>query len=104
MKFSIDTIICFSDFPLKLGIYAGVAAAVLGLVVLIYTLLTYRSAPSGYATIVILICFLFAVMFVIIGIIGEYVAIFFNPVKGGRFYILNKTIIFQYDDYYHVVN
>lgn len=98
MKFSIDTIICFSDFPLKLGIYAGVAAAVLGLVVLIYTLLTYRSAPSGYATIVILICFLFAVMFVIIGIIGEYVAILFSEVKGRPIYIVDKKINFEIEE------
>ena len=95
LKFSINTIICFSDFPLKLGVYAGVFAAFMGLVVLIYTLLTYQSAPSGYATIVILICFLFAVMFVIIGIIGEYIAILFSEIKGRPIYIVEKEINFK---------
>ena len=68
------------------------------MVVLIYTLLTYRSAPSGYATIVILICFLFAVMFVIIGIIGEYVAILFSEVKGRPIYIVDKKINFEIEE------
>ena len=94
-EFSVDTIICFSDFPLKLGIYAGIVAAIMGLVVLVYTLLTYQSAPSGYATIVILICFLFAVLFVIIGIIGKYIAILFSEIKGRPIYIVEKKLNFE---------
>ena len=40
MKFSINTILCFSDLPLKLGIYSGVGVAFLGLLVMIYTIWT----------------------------------------------------------------
>ena len=58
--FSINTILCFSNMPLKLGIYAGIFSALLGFAVMIYTLLTRRGAPSGYATIVVLLCFMFA--------------------------------------------
>ena len=45
----------------------------------IYTVYTWKmyGAPSGYATIVVLISFMFAVLFVIVGIIGEYIAILF---------------------------
>ena len=43
MKFSINTILCFSDLPLKLGIYSGVGVAFLGLLVMIYTCLLYTS-------------------------------------------------------------
>lgn len=89
--FSINTILCFSNMPLKLGIYAGVFSAVLGLAVMIYTLLTRRGAPSGYATIVVLICFMFAMMFVIIGIIGEYIAILFTELKDRPIYIVDRT-------------
>lgn len=89
--FSMNTIMCFSNLPLKLGIYAGIFAALLGIAVMIYTLLTRQGAPSGYATIVVLICFMFAILFVIVGIIGEYIAILFSELKDRPIYIVEKT-------------
>ena len=59
---------------------------------LIYTLLTCQKAPNGYATIVILICFLFAVMFIVVGIIGEYIAILFSELKNRPIYIVEELI------------
>ncbi len=90
-QFSINTIVCFSNLPLKLGIYAGLMAALMGLVVLIYTLFTRNGAPSGYATIVILNCFMFAVLFLIVGIIGEYISILFTELKDRPIYIVEDT-------------
>lgn len=91
VAFSVNTILCFSNLPLKLGIFAGVFAAALGLIVMIYTLLTRGGAPSGYATIVVLICFMFSILFVIIGIIGEYIAILFSELKDRPIYIVSET-------------
>ncbi len=91
LRFSINTIVCFSNLPLKLGIYAGLAAAALGLVVLVYTLFTRKGAPSGYATIVILICFMFAILFLLVGIIGEYISILFTELKDRPVYIVEET-------------
>lgn len=93
MKFSINTILCFSDLPLKLGIYSGVGVAFLGLLVMIYTIWTWAKygTPSGYATIVVLLCFMFAVMFLLIGIIGEYIAILFAELKDRPVYIVRDT-------------
>ena len=91
MKFSINTILCFSNMPLKLGIYAGIFSALLGVAVIVYTLFTRQGAPSGYATIVVLICFMFAMMFAIIGIIGEYIAILFTELKDRPIYIVDRT-------------
>ena len=89
--FSINTILCFSNMPLKLGIYTGIFSALLGVGVMVYTLLTRQGAPSGYATIVVLICFMFAMMFVLIGIIGEYIAILFTELKDRPIYIVEET-------------
>lgn len=88
--FSMNTIMCFSNLPLKLGIYAGIFAALLGVFVMVYTLLTRQGAPSGYATIVVLICFMFAILFVIVGIIGEYIAILFSELKDRPIYIIGE--------------
>ena len=38
-----------------------------------------------------LICFMFAMMFVIIGIIGEYIAILFTELKDRPIYIVDRT-------------
>lgn len=89
--FSINTILCFSNMPLKLGIYAGMFSAALGVLVMVYTLCTRQGAPSGYATIVVLLCFMFAMMFLLIGIIGEYIAILFTELKDRPVYIVEKT-------------
>lgn len=90
-KFSIDTIICFSNVPLKLGIYAGFASGMLGLLLIIYTLLTRKGAPSGYATIVIVLCFMFAVLFMLLGILGSYIAVLFREMQDRPIYIVKNV-------------
>lgn len=94
-SFSIGAIVGFSNMPLKLGIWAGIVSGLIGVLVLLYTLFTYRSAPSGYATIVVMMCFLFAMMFVIIGIIGQYIAILFSEIKDRPIYIVKDCCNFS---------
>ncbi|RGY98913.1 glycosyltransferase family 2 protein [Clostridium sp. AM58-1XD] len=91
-QFAVNTILCFSNMPLKLGIYAGLCSGGLGLVVMFYTVYTWTKigAPPGYATIVVLICFMFSVLFFLVGIIGEYIAILFNELKDRPVYIVEK--------------
>lgn len=91
LKLSVDTIICFSDMPLKLGIYAGFAAGILGVALIIYTFFTRGGAPSGYATIVIVLCFMSAVLFMLLGIIGEYMSILFREIKDKPIYIVRNV-------------
>jgi len=88
--FSMNTIMCFSNLPLRLGIYAGIFAALFGVAVMVYTLCTRQGAPSGYATIVMVNCFMFAILFVIVGIIGEYIAILFSELKDRPIYIVEE--------------
>ena len=57
-----------------------------------YTLLTRKGAPSGYATIVVLLCFMFAVLFFVVGIIGEYIALLFEEIKDRPIYVVSKTM------------
>lgn len=90
-RFSVNTIMCFSNMPLKLGIFAGILSALIGVGVLIYTLFTRQGAPSGYATIVVVMCFMFAMMFVVIGVIGEYISVLFNEMKDRPIYIVEDV-------------
>ena len=88
LRLSIDAMTCFSDMPLKLGIYAGLFSGFLGIILIIYTLITRGGAPSGYATIVILLCFMFAVLFMLLGIMGSYISIIFREMKDRPIYII----------------
>ena len=106
--FSVNTILCFSNMPLKLGIYAGILSGAAGMAVLVYSgiivgllgvfVMIYtiygrvvHGAPSGYATIVVLLCFMFAMLFMLVGIIGEYIAILFTELKDRPIYIVKET-------------
>ncbi len=97
-RFSVHTIVCFSDLPLKLGILAGVVVAALGGVLLLYTLLTRSGAPGGYTTIVAVLCFMFALLFIFIGIIGEYIAILFTELKDRPIYLVEEVKNMETDD------
>ena len=93
ITFSMNTILCFSNLPLKLGIYAGGFAGVLGIIMMIYTIWSWAEVgtPSGYATTIVLICFMFAILFLIVGIIGNYIAILFAELKDRPIYIVGET-------------
>lgn len=93
MAFSLNTIMCFSNLPLKLGIYAGAGAGLLGVLMMIYTIWSWArvGTPNGYATTIVLICFMFAVLFLIVGIIGNYIAILFAELKDRPIYIIGDT-------------
>ena len=94
ITFSMNTIMCFSNLPLKLGIYAGGFAGVLGIIMMIYTIWSWAEVgtPSGYATTIVLICF------IIVGIIGNYIAILFAELKDRPIYIVGETKNFTDDE------
>ena len=93
ITFSMNTIMCFSNLPLKLGIYSGMFVGFLGLIVMVDTIYEWavHGTPNGYATIVVLLCFMFAMLFVVVGIIGEYIAILFTELKDRPIYIVKDT-------------
>ena len=91
-RLCINTIVCFSDVPLKAGIFAGLLSGLFGIILIVYTLATRQGAPSGYATIVIVLCFMFAVLFVLLGIIGQYIAVIYTELKDRPIYIIKDII------------
>ena len=92
IDFAVISIFSYTDFPLQLGIFAGLFSGFLGIVLLIYTLITRNGAPSGYATLIIFLCFMFSILFLVIGIIGEYLSIIFKEVKDRPNYIIEDIL------------
>ena len=89
-KLAITTIFSYTNLPLHLGSVIGFICGFMGVILLIYTLLTRKGAPSGYATLIIFLCFMFAILFLILGIIGEYLAIMFSEIKDRPSYIIEN--------------
>ena len=80
--------------PLKLGLYAGSFSILLGVIMALYTVITWArvGTPNGYATIIVLICFMFAMLFFVVGIIGEYISILFLELKNRPIYLVDEEI------------
>lgn len=97
IHFSITTLCGFSDVPLKLGIYAGFAAGGMGAILMVYSIVMRIcfDQPSGYTTIVVALCFLFALTLTVIGIIGEYISVLMQEIKGRPIYLVEELVNLQ---------
>lgn len=94
---SVTAIAAFSNIPLRLGIFFGVLVGFLSILVGVYSIVMKAMGYviSGYTTIVVLISFLMAVQFFILGIIGEYIGFIFNESKKRPIYIVEDEINFN---------
>jgi dolichol-phosphate mannosyltransferase len=93
LNLSANALLSFSNLPLRLGVLLGGVVGALGVAVGAYSLVMkwLGDPPSGYTTIVVLVCFLFAVQFVITGVIGEYLGYVFAEVKGRPIYLVDEA-------------
>jgi len=83
LRFSGDAIVSFSVFPLRLGIFAGFATSALAFVELCYIFYTYaqgRVVP-GWASVMTVMSLMFGVLFVLLGVIGTYLAKVYEVLK-----------------------
>ncbi len=76
LRFAIGAILAYSTKPLRLGIWLGLLTAVLSVVELGYILMNYFSGATveGWASTVGILSLLFGILFVMLGIIGTYIA------------------------------
>lgn len=91
IRLSINTIVNFSNAPLKLGFTVGILSMVAATVMFICTLCVSEYS-KGTGTVITVMLFLFAVLFLIVGIIGEYLAIILSEIKNRPIYIVEQTI------------
>lgn len=93
-KYSFNVMLTFSNLPLKLGVLAGFIVGIFGAFVGVWEIIMKFKGltPPGYTTIVVLISFLFAVLFFIVGIIGEYIAVLFREIKSRPIYIIDEIV------------
>lgn len=99
MGFIINAIFTFSEFPLKLITGVGVLTSFFSFLLAIYFLggyLIFGTAGKGYVrgwtSLILIVLFLFGVLFIFLGVIGEYVSKIYEEVKQRPLYIVKKKI------------
>lgn len=93
LSLAFNTIISFSNKPLKLFVKFGLTISILSFIVGIYNIylaLTNQIAVLGYSSIIVSIWFLSGVIITTIGVTGIYVGKIFDQTKGRPPYIIDK--------------
>lgn len=88
----------YSYLPLRFITYLGIFISTCSFIFLAYTIITAftKGVPfSGYGTVVSIMTFMFGVMFLILGIISEYIAFIHEEVKQRPNFIIKRKIGFK---------
>ncbi len=96
---AINAIFTFSDFPLKLIMGVGILTSLFSFLLTIYFLggyIIYGTVSAGYVkghtSLMLVILFLFGVLFIFLGVIGEYISKIYEEVKQRPLYIVKNKI------------
>jgi glycosyltransferase involved in cell wall biosynthesis len=96
-KLAIDTILSFSDKPLRLTIKFGFIISLLAFIFAIVELIlsfTGNISVTGWASLIISIWFLSGIIIIVLGVVGLYIGKTFDRVKDRPVYILREKIGF----------
>lgn len=93
-RFSISALLSFSNLPLRIATICGGFSAITCFVLIIYTIYSKIAlgTPSGYATTIVVICFMFMILFFLLGIIGEYLALILTEIRKRPIYLVRETV------------
>jgi len=92
-KYSIEGIINFSDFPLKLATFFGLFTFFLSFFLMIFFFLRtlfIGNPTSGWTSVTVIILFLGSIQLLGIGVIGEYIARIFLETKKRPLFIIQE--------------
>ncbi len=94
LKFALDGITSFSDFPLKFATIGGFVVSGVAFLLIIYAIFAKIYDPSyqqGWASTMVAILFIGGIQLIGIGIIGEYVSRISDNVKQRPLYIVDEA-------------
>jgi dolichol-phosphate mannosyltransferase len=95
VKFALDAIISFSNTPIRMATYMGMAIVGLGFagaVVLLYLRFFTEYSVPGITAAILTIILIGGMQIIMLGIIGEYIGRIFEESKRRPLYFLNRTI------------
>lgn len=94
LRFAIDGITSFSNFPLKFASISGILVSLISFVMIIYVLMAkylWHQTITGWTSIMVTVLFLGGIQLLSIGIIGEYISRINDNVKQRQLYVIKKS-------------
>ncbi len=94
VRFALGAMLSFSLVPLRLGIWAGFVTSALALAELVYIVVRYfqGGTVAGWASMMTVMSLMFAVLFVLLGIVGTYLGKIYEILKSRpRFVVAEQT-------------
>src|SRR3990172_3243710 len=98
LELAVKGIFAFSYIPIRLISFFGLTLSFISLTYLVYTVfkIIFTGVPfAGYGTIVSLMLLLFGFSFLMLGILGQYIAQIYEEVKARPNFIVRKEIVFN---------
>jgi dolichol-phosphate mannosyltransferase len=99
IKLAWNGISSFSIVPLRLGIFIGILTSLIAFGEIIYAILVKLftdSAVPGWASAISILSFLFGVLFILLGIVGEYIGRILIEVRQRPRYLIAEQIGSKY--------
>lgn len=97
LRLALAGVISFSTIPLRVSLYIGLLLVLLNCFYSLYILYAYlylHATVSGWASLMLVVLFLSSVQFILLGILGEYVATVVEEVKQRPLYATREEIGF----------
>jgi dolichol-phosphate mannosyltransferase len=101
LRFAMDGITSFSDFPLRMVTRLGLLVSFFSLVVILYALYSHyflNQTITGWTSLIMSSMFIGGVQLLSIGIIGEYISRINRNVQNRPLYVIQKTNFNQSTD------
>lgn len=95
---AVQSVLSFSHLPIRLASILGGVLSLFSFLSFIFFFITYLIFPGpfkGFATILCLFFLMFGLLFIILGILGEYVGLIFDDIKKRPIYIVDQKVGFD---------
>lgn len=94
LRFAIDGITSFSDFPLKLATFLGFFVSIISFILMLWALyqrLIAQQYVQGWTSLILSVLFIGGIQLITIGIIGEYIGRIGSNIRKRPLYVINET-------------
>jgi len=95
LSFAIVGVVSFSRFPLRVASIAGIVLSILSSLYGLFTIMGFLlgwKLPAGYPSLLIVILAIGGLQLIVLGIVGEYLGVIIDEVKGRPLYIVDEVV------------
>jgi dolichol-phosphate mannosyltransferase len=100
IRFALDGIASFSTLPLRIAVWLGVAAGIVGLLVALwaaYAKFFAHATLPGWTALMVAICLAASAQLLMIGVLGDYIGRIYEEVKRRPLYIVQDLVNVEAD-------